>query len=370
MTLWFVLAMMTGAAVFAVLWPLGRRAEGLSSGHDVRVYRDQLDEITRDRAAGRIGAAEAEAARIEVSRRLLAAAEQESAAPVTSASRKRAVALAALVLLPLLSGGLYLALGSPSLPAQPLSAGVTPQATPPIEQLVAQVEAHLERNPQDGRGWEVVAPVYMQLRRYEDAARARRNAITYNGATAKREADLGEALVASANGIVTAEAKQAFERALALDNTEAKARYFLGLSAKQDGRTAVAAAMWRDLLASAPPGASWAVFVRDELAQIEQAPGPGQIVPGSGAEEMAAAAEMDPEQRQQMIVGMVEGLAERLKKDGGDFEGWMRLVRAYTVLGERDKARVAASDARRAMERDADKLRRLDALVKELGLES
>ena len=368
MTLWFVLAMMTAAAVFAVLWPLGRRAEGLSAGHDVRVYRDQLDEITRERAAGRIGAAEAEAARIEVSRRLLAAADQESAAPVTSPPRKRAVALAAFALLPLVSLGLYLALGSPFLPGQPLSARVTPQAAPPIEQLVAQVEAHLERNPQDGRGWEVVAPVYMQLRRYEDAARARRNAVTYNGATAKREADLGEALVASAKGIVTAEAKQAFERALALDAREAKARYFLGLSAKQDGRTAEAAAMWRDLLASAPPGASWAEFVRDELAQIEQ--GIGQTVPGPGAEQMAAAAEMNLEQRQQMIIGMVEGLAERLRKDGGDFEGWMRLVRAYTVLGERDKARLAASDARRAMERDAEKLRRLDALVKELGLES
>lgn len=368
MTLWFMLAMMTAAAVFSVLWPLGRRAEGVSSGHDVRVYRDQLEEVTRDEAAGRIGAAEAEAARIEVSRRLLAAADQESAAPLTSPSRKRAVALAALVLLPLLSGGLYLALGSPSLPGQPLSARANPQAAPPIEQLVAQVEAHLESNPQDGRGWEVLAPVYMQLRRYEDAARARRNAVAYIGATAAREADLGEALVASAKGIVTAEAKQAFERALGLDGREAKARYFLGLSAKQDGRTAEAAAMWRDLLASARPGASWAKFVRDELAQIEG--GPGQIVPGPGAEEMAAAAEMDPGQRQQMIVGMVEGLAERLKTDGGDFEGWMRLVRAYTVLGERDKARVAASDARRAVEPDADKLRRLDELVKELGLES
>jgi cytochrome c-type biogenesis protein CcmH len=368
MTLWFVLAMMTAAAVFAVLWPLGRRAAGPSSGHEVRVYRDQLDEITRDQAAGRIGEAEAEAARIEVSRRLLAAAEQESAAPVTSPSRKRAVALAALVLLPLVSGGLYLALGSPSLPGQPLSARANPQAAPPIEQLVAQVESHLERNPQDGRGWEVLAPVYMQLRRYDDAARARRNAVTYNGATATREADLGEALVASAKGVVTAEARHAFERALALDRREAKARYFLGLSAKQDGRTAEAAATWRDLLASAPPGASWAEFVRDELAQIEQQA--GRTVPGPGAEEMAAAAQMDPEQRQQMIVGMVEGLAERLKKNGGDFEGWMRLVRAYTVLGERDKARVAAADARRAVERDADKLRRLDELVKELGLES
>ena len=270
MTLWFLLAMMTAAAIFAVLWPLGRRPAAISAGHDVRVYRDQLDEIARDQAAGRIGEKEAEAARVEVSRRLLAAAEQQSAAPVASPpSRKRAVALAALVLLPLLSGSLYLALGSPSLPSQPQTARADPRGAQPIEQLVAQVEAHLERNPQDGRGWEVVAPVYMQLGRYEDAARARRNAVTYNGATATREADLGEALVAAAKGIVTAEAKQAFERAVALDAREAKARYFLGLSAKQDGRTAEAAAMWRDLLASAPPGVSWAEFVRDELARIE-----------------------------------------------------------------------------------------------------
>ena len=187
MTLWFVLAMMTGAAIFAVLWPLGRRAEGLSSGHDVRVYRDQLEEITRDEAAGRIGAAEAEAARIEVSRRLLAAADQESAAPVTSPSRKRAVAIVALVLLPLLRAGSIWRSAHPRCPGS-RSARANPQAAPAIEQLVAQVEAHLESNPQDGRGWEVLAPVYkMQLRRYDDAARARRNAITYNGATAKRD---------------------------------------------------------------------------------------------------------------------------------------------------------------------------------------
>ncbi len=366
MTLWFLLAMMTGAAVFAVLWPLGRRPMAPSTGNDIRVYRDQLDEIARDQAAGRIGDAEAEAARVEVSRRLLAAAEHETSVTAASPpSRKRAVALVGLVLLPVLCAGLYLKLGSPSLPGQPLSARTGPQGVPPFEQLVAQVEAHLEQNPQDGRGWEVVAPVYMQLRRYDDAARARRNSITYNGATAAREADFGEALVASAKGVVTAEAKHAFERAVALDGKEAKARYFLGLSAKQDGRTAEAVATWRNLLASAPPGVSWAEFVREELARIE----PGPAAPSPGAKEMGAAAAMDPQQRQQMIVGMVEGLAARLKKDSGDFEGWLRLVRAYTVLGERDKARAAASDARRGVGGDADKLRELDELVKELGLE-
>jgi len=357
MTFWFLLAMMTAAAVFAVLWPLGRRPEPVSAGHDVRVYRDQLDEIGRDQAAGRIGEAEAEAARIEVSRRLLAATEQ---ADVTFAPpspfRRRAAAMAAFVALPLLSLGLYLTLGSPSLVGQP-----------PFSQAVAQMEAYLEKNPQDGRAWELLAPVYMQLGRYEAAARARRNAVTYSGATAMRESDLGEALVAAARGIVTAEARQAFERAVALDAREAKARYFLGRFAEQNGRPAEAAAIWRELLASTPPGVSWAEFVRDELERIE--PGTSPAARGPSAEDMAAAAQMDPQQRQQMITGMVAGLAEKLKKDGSDFEGWMRLVRAYTVLGDRDKARIAASDARRAVGGDADKLRRLDELVKELGLE-
>lgn len=216
MTLWFLLAMMTGAAVFAVLWPLGRRHAALATGHEVRVYRDQLDEIARDQAAGRIGEAEAEAARIEVSRRLLGAAETGVTEPAASPLwRRRAVALSALIMVPVLSGGLYLALGSPSLPGQPLAARINPQGSLPIDQLVAQVEAHLEKSPQDGRGWEVIAPVYAQLGRYEDAARAWRNAVTYSGASAAREANLGEALAASAKGIVTAEAKQAFERAAA-----------------------------------------------------------------------------------------------------------------------------------------------------------
>ena len=191
--------------------------------------------------------------------------------------------------------------------------------------------------------------------------------MTYNGATATREADLGEALVAAAKGVVTLEAKQAFERAVALDAREAKARYFLGLSAKQDGRTAEAAALWRDLLASAPAGVAWTEFVRDELARIQ--PGVRQPTPGPGDDESAAAAQMDPQQRQQMITDMVAGLAERLKKDGGSLDEWMRLVRAYAVLGQREQARLTAADARRTVAGDADKLRRLDQLIKELGLE-
>ena len=126
---------------------------------------------------------------------------------------------------------------------------------------MAQVEAHLEKNPTDGRGWNVLAPVLARLGRYDDAVRAYRNSITYNGDSAERRSDLGEALVGSAGGVVTSEAKAEFERAVAQNADDPKANYFLGLAAEQDGRNADAASIWRAMLAKAPPNAPWRPLV-------------------------------------------------------------------------------------------------------------
>lgn len=368
MTLWFLFALMTAAAVFAVLWPLGRSAAARHGGSDVAVYRDQLDEVARDRAAGLIGEAEAEAARVEVSRRLIAAADaapaQSGATAVPGATfRRRTAAMVVLVALPVIAATLYLTLGSPQLPGQPLAnRAATPLQDRPLDNLVAQVEAHLEKNPDDGRGWEVVGPVYMRFGRFEDAVKARRNALRINGASADREADLGESLMAAANGVVTDEAKAAFERALAHNGKHPKARFFLGVAAYQDGQSAAAGVIWREILKDARPDSPWVGMVREALARLEQAPGPS-------AEDVAAAEQMKPEDRNAMVRGMVDRLAERLQRDGSDVEGWLRLVRAYTVLGDRDRALSAIADARRALGHDTDKLRRLDELVKELRLE-
>src|SRR5262245_58658825 len=193
MTLWFVLALMTAAAIFAVLWPLSRRESSLRSGSDVAVYRDQLDEVRRDRDAGLIGEREAAAAEVEVSRRLLEAADAEPAVPqtahVAATTRRRAVAVVALILLPVGAVALYLAIGSPMLPGQPL-ASRAPAEEKSIAQMVAQVEAHLAKNPDEGRGWEVIAPIYLRMGRFEDAVKARRLALKLNGATAERHAGL------------------------------------------------------------------------------------------------------------------------------------------------------------------------------------
>jgi cytochrome c-type biogenesis protein CcmH len=368
-----VFALMTAAAIFAVLWPLSRRAP-VRGGTELAVYRDQLDEIARYHAAGLIAEAEAEAARIEVSRRLIAAAQtgQPNAGSTPSLWRRRATALAGLLLLPAGAAAIYLALGSPGLPGEPLTARLKQIHQPDsIASMLTQVEAHLERNPDDARGWQVIAPVYLRLGRFDQAVAAQRKLISLQGESADREADLGEALTAAANGVVTEDAKAAFEKAAKRDPEQLKAQFFLGMAAQQDGDKQKAAQIWNALLAKAPSGAAWVETVREALAEIGAAPpARANAPPGPDASQVAAAAEMSEGDRKEMIRGMVARLADKLKTNVADLEGWQRLLRAYIVLGDRDKAQAAAADAKKALAGDPAKLHEIEDVIKSLGLDS
>ena len=366
MTLWFVFALMTAAATFAVLWPLRHGGRPPNEASETAVYKDQLAEIQRDVTAGMIGVSEAEAARVEISRRLLAAADNRRDVPIASnTTLRRFAAVVALIGIPIVAIAVYLPLGSPRLDNLPLAArSRTPDATPPVDNLVAQVETHLEKNPTDGRGWSVLAPVLLRLGRYDEAVRAYRNSITYDGDNAERRADLGEALAGAAGGIVTSEAKAEFERGVALDANDVKANYFLGLAAEQDGRKTDAASIWRTMLEKAPPDAPWRRLVQAALIRVG-----GSAAPALSDDALAAANGMNETDRGAMIHGMVERLASRLKQKGDDVEGWLRLVRAYMVMGDRDKAKSAVDDARQAVANDAERLRQLNEGLKNLGLD-
>jgi cytochrome c-type biogenesis protein CcmH len=376
MVLWILFAVMTAAAVTAVLWPFGRKPSHLHGGNDRLVYQDQLAEIDRDHIAGLIGDAEADSARVEISRRLLAAADAEAATAAKpaalpqSAWRQRAAVVAAVVVVPAIALGLYLKLGSPNVPGQPAFARSNgPVGNQSIASLVSQVEEHLARNPNDGAGWEVIAPVYLRLGRFGDAVAARRRAIALNGDSPARESALGEALVAAADGVVTDEAKTAFQHAVASDAKEPQASYFLGLADEQDGNREAAAVKWRALLKDAPANAPWAGFVAAALARVTNEPVASGNPSAGDAVAAADGGAMTDAQRSDMVRGMVQRLADRLHANGNDAEGWARLVRAYAVLGDRDKAKDAAADARRALSDHPDDIKKIDALVKDLGLE-
>ena len=365
MTLWFVFALMTVAAIFAVLWPLSRSASASAGGSEAAVYKDQLAEIERDAAAGLIGIPESEAARVEIGRRLLAADRQRELPARSNLALRRASAVVALVGLPVAAVMFYLAYGSPWLGDFPLASRArTADVNQPLEtwwRRSSPIWKRIRPTPAAGpcwrRCWRVSAG-------FDDAVGAYRNVITYAGDNAERRADLGEALALVAGGVVTAEAKAEFERAVAQDANEPRANYFLGLAAEQDGRQADAAAIWRAMLAKAPADAPWRPLVQAALTRVG-----GPSVPAISSEAIAAAKDMNDPDRNAMISGMVDRLATRLKQNGDDVEGWLRLMRAYMVMGERDKAASALTDARQAVAADAERLRQLNEGAKNLGLD-
>lgn len=382
-SLFTAFALMTAAAALAVLWPLGRsRALRSAREADLAVYRDQLAEITRDKESGRLAPEQADAARVEVARRMLAAdaaPEPEAGASVAATWRRRAAAIAALMLIPVGAAGLYGLFGSPAIPGAPLAERL---AAPPdrgdVAILVRRVEDHLASNPNDGNGYEILAPVYLRLGRPEDAARAFGEAIRILGPTAERHSARGEALMVASNGLVSADAQRAFKAALALDPKEPRALFFTGVAAEQDGRPAEAAAIFRRLAAEAPAEAPYLPMVKAALARAEAEAGPGAApapaaraaspaAPGPTAADVQAAAAMSAQDRSAMVRGMVDRLEARLAEDPDDLDGWLRLARAFTVLGEKEKALGAIKAARAAFKDNQEALGRIDAAEKDLA---
>ncbi len=363
--LWLIFAALTGAVIWALLRPLKTARERQAGGSEVALYRDQLAELSRDVERGLIGENEAEAARIEISRRLIVAAdaaERESAAPAASRGSRRLAIVAIVVALPVFSLALYLTLGSPELPDMPFTARMDKPVTElPLDALVLKVEQHLKDNPEDLRGWEVVAPGYMRQGRFAEAAGAWSRAIAIGGETSGRLAARGEAEVMGANGAVPPEARADFAKAVALDPKEPRAQFYLGLADAQEGKKDAAAKRWTELLATAPKDAPWRAGVEAELADLT-----GKAPPGPTAEQAGAAADMAPEARKQMIEGMVAKLAARLDESPNDIEGWLRLIRSYGVLGKPAEAKEALARARKTFAADPASLARLDDAEKSL----
>lgn len=374
MLFWVIAAILTLGASLAVLLPLtsGGKGASTSSDHDLEVYRDQLAELERDAARGLIQPAEAEEARAEIARRILRLGNVGQVdQPGAQASRAvRLVATSAVLVVPLLSWGLYSQLGSPDLPSQPLAERLAKNpADSSVDELVARAEAHLAANPSDGRGWDVLAPIYLRLQRFSDAVTAYRNAIRLDGDTAAREAGLGEAIANAAGGIVSADAQSAFEQALKLDPANPKASFYLAMALAQEGRLAEATAAWQKMLGLLPPDSPWRGAVQQALAEAaNRSVASGEPAKGPDAAAVDAASSMAPQDRQAMIDTMVAGLDEKLRQNPRDTEGWMRLIRSYVVLGKADQARDALHRGIAVFGADSDEAKKFTAFAASLGL--
>lgn len=334
MMLWIVLTVMCSAAAVLVTVPLVRRYEKrdqMAAG--TAVFKDQLKEIDRDMAQGLISADDAGLARLEIERRILAAAKSASGPrPVSQLWRNAALAAAA-ALVVVGSVSIYALQGRPEL-AQPSP------AEPDLASLLAKLEQHLQSNPGDAEGWRMLGLSYFNMQRYQQAAEAYGKAHALDASAANKTA-YAEALTLAAGGAVTPQAQALLAEVLKADPKEERARYYDALAREQAGDSAAALERWKAMLADSPPDAPWRGAVEARIKSLSD---------------------------QAMISGMVEGLAARLEQSPRDADGWKKLIRSRIVLKQPDLARESLKKALAAFADDKAASDSISASARELGV--
>jgi cytochrome c-type biogenesis protein CcmH len=380
MTIVAAFAVVASFTILLLLYPLLRRqpAPPPRAAFDRALLRDRLREIDREFEQGVIGRTEAEASRIEVQRRLLATeAKNEAQPPQHSAGRPIITAIALSILIPLGGVTLYLKLGTPDAADRSL-ASTAPQrgderAT--MDQLVERLAERMRAQPDDPQGWRLLARSYTSMSRYDEAAEAYTKALAASNSQAGIASDFGEMLYAAAGSRMTPAAQGLFETALGADPFDPKARFYLAVAFAERGAFKDAIQAWTDLIALSPADAPWIGSVRDQIARVAEIAriDPVSVEPSAEARRLAnslpryspppaagtAGAPIDPAsaeaiaalpeaERSAMVRAMVEQLARRLNENPNDREGWLKLARAYDVLGEPDKAQEARERAEKA----------------------
>lgn len=346
MSLWIALGVMTLAAAVFVALPLWRRPSALAprSAYDLEIYRDQLAEIDREAERGLLTPEQAEAARTEVGRRAIAAANDDSTADAPPRVSRGTVAVAA-VFVAVVSAAIYTAVGSP---------GVTGRAPAPradaansnINAVVAKLARRMEQTPKDVEGWRLLGRTLTTLGRYGEAIDAYRRAVALRPNDAGLRSSHGEAIAMASSRVITPTAEAAFKAALTIDPKEPRARFYLGLAELQAGRRREALDRWRALEAESPPDAPWLPILRPRIDRLAKQLGVDVAGRGGAATPKATSqATSPPSEGAAMIRSMVDRLAARLERTPDDFEGWMRLGRSYGVLRKPAKSRDAYAKA-------------------------
>jgi cytochrome c-type biogenesis protein CcmH len=401
MNMGLALAMLglTTLAVALLLVPLivRNRRNDTRDAYNLAVYRDQLAELERDVARGIIEPGEAEAAKSEIGRRILALSP--AATPASSSSAPLAVAAVAIIMLPFAAWTLYWQLGSPSVPDQPFASrggdragaatAAAAKADPHLDmaEAIRKLKAHLQDHPDDVNSWVLLARSEIGQSHYQDATDAYRHAADLSGQKPEIVGDWAEAQVLAAGGKVTPEAQQHFTTALADPENAPRSRYYLALAKLQAGDSQTALQEWVDLEGDSPDDANWLPMLRRRIDETAHTAGidPATLKTSKGAarkppppaeaasspatpanqpapaaaeqgeadmpsstevtEAARATANATPQERQAMIDAMVARLASRLEQQPDDVDGWTRLGRAYMVLNQADKAKDAYAHA-------------------------
>ncbi|HHH89502.1 MAG TPA: c-type cytochrome biogenesis protein CcmI [Aliiroseovarius sp.] len=415
MTFWLIAGGVTFLVVALIAAGLLRgQAAGAGAdadGSDIQIYRDQLTEVERDLARGTLSPEEAERARTEISRRLLAAdkaMQNEAGARKAPAGATWAAIAAVAAILVGGTAAVYFDLGAnrpgtglyPDMglakriqmadelranrPSQaefeadlPAWAGPPPGTAPDYLNLIDKLRKAVEEHPGDLQGNQLLALHEARLGNYVAAHKAMQRVLEAKGAeaTADDYSQYADLLVMAANGYVSPEAEAALKEALGRNPRDPVARYYTGLMFAQTGRPDRAFRLWRDLLEESRPDAPWAEPIRTQIGQLAAEAGVNYTPPAAGTrgptgDQIASAQSMSPEERQAMIEGMVAQLSERLAGEGGTAQEWSQLIGALAVLGRTDQAQATWRAAEQAFADNPDDLAQVKSAAQRAGLDT
>ena len=398
---WIICAVLTGAVGFAIIAPLLRnRGTGEpAAAFDLRVYRDQLQEVDRDLERGVIAPEDAARLRTEIGRKVLDADRRLSQDTAGKAGGRGLLAMGVLALLFVGAVALYLREGQPGRDDLPIAqrianarqiyesrpsqaeaearapAPVTPEVPEDFAALIQQLREAVARNPDDPQGLALLATNEIRLGNLSAAREAQQRLVELRGddASADELVRLSALMIEAASGLITPEAEEMLARALTREPTHPQARYLLGMLQLQNDRPDRAFPIWRSLLEEGPEDAPWIAPIRTAIADLAWLAGQPDYVPpipmpGPDAEAMAAAEDMNPEERQQMVAGMVSQLESRLASQGGTPEEWARLISSLVVIGNADHAREIWTEARTRFATQPEALEIVRQAATEAGL--
>ncbi len=337
--LWIAAALIS-AALAALIMQRGVRAAKAQRGDNpaLAVYRRQMAELDELAERGVLAEGERRAVRAETGRRLLAAAGRSEASGRRSGP---VVILIAAGAAPLVAAIAYVALGAPGYADQPFQARLLDwehqaEQNQPLSapQMAAVWRALAAQHPTDTIPLVELARAEFESQQPTEAIQALHKAIALAPARTDLWELLGQALTAQNGGEVDAEAQDAFRHLLALDPANVNARYYLARAKIASGDVAGGLAGWRALQASLAAGDQRGPALAQEIAAVATT---GRLPPEGGQDQSVGTPQ---------IQAMVDGLAARLKANPDDPAGWVRLVRAYAVLGEADRRDAALAAAR------------------------
>ncbi len=397
-------ALVLGRAVMRA----GTIAVGDGRDRAMKVYRDQLSEVERDLMRGTLGTDEAERLRLEISRRILDLDRGEGARPAgrPAPAPMRLLALAVVLVAVLGSGLLYMRVGVPGYADMPLverhAQAAEARRTRPgqaeleaefarafgeprtlegqeeLESMVAQLREVMLNRSEDVTGWRLLAQNEARLGNYAQAISAQERVVALLGENAGSGdlAQLLDLMVIAAGGLVSPEAEVVIERILRRDPSDGVALYYTGRMYAQTGRPDMTFRVWRRLHELSTADAPWLPEIRAALPELARISGePRFTLPplpasarGPTAGDLDAAEEMEPEDREAMIEGMVGNLSARLASEGGPADDWARLIRALAVLGREEQARAVLGEARQVFAAQAAELALINEAAAQAGL--